>query len=197
MENKQILQLKKWQINPKWTLFLDRDGVINKKIDGDYVRNRQQFEILDGVKEALVVFRNFFRYIIIVTNQQGIGKGLFSEEDLKDIFSMMYDEFALAGIKIDSYYYCPHLKSEDCLCRKPKTGMANQAKADFPNIDFEHSIMVGDSLSDMAFGKALNMKTVFIDHHQEFILSSKDLKNIDLFFPGLKELGLSLQNILT
>ncbi len=145
------------------TLFLDRDGVINKKIENDYVRKWEQFEFLPNVIEALKILNNFFERIIIVTNQRGIGRGLMNEEDLQDIHKRMLSVFRKEGIKIDKIYYCPHdYEKKICNCRKPKIGMALKAKKDFPDIDFKNSIMVGDSISDVEFGEKAGMKSYLI-----------------------------------
>jgi len=159
----QKRKLDSLQIGKDWTLFLDRDGVINKKIEGDYVRSWDQFEFLPGVFEALQNLSKIFGRIIIVTNQRGIGRGLMTEEDLQDIHSKMLKEFSKHNIQIHGIYYCPHdYKKEECNCRKPKIGMALQAKSDFPDIDFKKSFMVGDSKEDMIFGKTLGMITVYL-----------------------------------
>ena len=145
------------------TLFLDRDGVINKKIEGDYVKNWSQFEFLPNVIDALKILNNLFDRVIIVTNQRGIGRGLMSEKDLENIHNQMLSIFRKEGIKIDKIYYCPHdYEKETCNCRKPKIGMALQAKKDFPDIEFKNSIMVGDSLSDIEFGRNVGMKSFLI-----------------------------------
>ena len=155
------------------TLFLDRDGVINKKIDGDYVRNWSQFEFLPNVIEALKILNTLFDRLIIVTNQRGIGRGLMSEKNLENIHRQMLSILMKEGIKIDKIYYCPHdYKKETCNCRKPKIGMVLQAKKDFPDIDFRNSIMVGDSLSDIEFGRNAGMKSFLIGNEKA------DFKNL-------------------
>ena len=162
--------LKDLNIDKKWTLFLDRDGVINKKIENDYVRNWEQFEFLPGVLEALNILSTIFGRIIIVTNQRGIGRGIMTKEDLEYIHKNMLNIFKANGIKIDAIYYCPHdYKKEKCTCRKPDIGMALQAKRDFPDIDFRKSVMVGDSISDIEFGLKLKMYTIFIGKNNEII----------------------------
>jgi len=170
---KQREILKTLNIDKTWTLFLDRDGVINRKIDGDYVRNWQQFEFLPKVLEALEILNNIFGKIIIVTNQRGIGRGLMREKDLLDIHSNMLNILSDKNIEIDKIYYCPHdYEKEDCICRKPKIGMALQAKKDFPDIDFKKSIMVGDSISDIEFGNNAGMISILIDE------SNSDIKSL-------------------
>jgi histidinol-phosphate phosphatase family protein len=147
-----------------WTLFLDRDGVINNKLDNDYVRSWDSFKFLPGVLEALELMATLFRIIVVTTNQQGIGKGLYTESDLRHIHKNMLDQVHLRGGRIDKVYFCPHLAAANSDCRKPNTGMAIQAKNDFPAIDFSKSIMVGDSWSDMQFGKKLGMITVYLSN---------------------------------
>ncbi|MEO6169104.1 MAG: HAD family hydrolase [Chitinophagales bacterium] len=149
-------------IDKSWTLFLDRDGVINKKIDDGYVRSMEQFEWLPRVIESIKKLCSVFGRIIIITNQQGIGKGLMTKEAVELIHDTIINSIKDAGGKIDGIYYAPHLKSENSEFRKPNIGMASQSKRDFPEIDFSKSIMVGDSMSDMEFGKNAGMKTVFI-----------------------------------
>ena len=136
----------------QWTLFLDRDGVINKRLPGNYVRTIEEFEFLGGVKEALFWFSQYFDRIFIVTNQQGIDKGIMDHEDLYFIHDYLLSEVEKSGGKIDQIYYCPHLSIENSYYRKPNPGMAIMAKEDFPEIEFTSSIMVGDSYSDIVFG---------------------------------------------
>ena len=140
----------------KKSIFLDRDGVINKKLEGDYVKTLEEFEILPGVKEALKEFKNLGYLIIVVTNQQGIGKGLMTEEDLKKIHEYMVKELEY----IDDIFYCPHLEGT-CDCRKPRPGMLLKAQEKW-NIDFSKSWMIGDSDSDILCGKSVGCKTIKI-----------------------------------
>lgn len=154
-------------IDEAWTLFLDRDGVLNQKLEGDYVKSLSEFDILPGVMEAMYKLNSQFLHIVVVTNQQGIGKGLMTEESLQRIHSYLNSEVANAQGRIDAIYYCPHLSEVQCSCRKPHPGMAIRAKQDFPDIDFQKSIMVGDSNTDMEFGRNLGMKTVFCAEKSE------------------------------
>jgi histidinol-phosphate phosphatase family protein len=153
-------------INPTWTLFLDRDGVINQKIDDDYVRNPTQFVFIKNATKAIAAFGQVFGRIVVVTNQQGIGKGLMSEQDLHTIHEKMLRSVKKAGGRIDNVYFSPNLKSENAPTRKPNTGMALLAQQDFTEIDFQQSMMIGDSASDMEFGMRLGMKTVFISNQK-------------------------------
>lgn len=158
------------------TLFLDRDGVINRKLENDYVKNWDEFEFIDGVLKALKVFNSLFEHIIIVTNQQGIGKGLMTEKDLDLIHSKMLLAIEKAGGRIDKIYFAPQLAAEKSNFRKPNTGMPLQAQKDCSTINFEKSIMVGDSVSDMEMGQKLGMICVGIGN---------DELNCDLFCDSL------------
>lgn len=142
------------------TLFLDRDGVINRRINDGYVTEPSEFEFLPGVIDALKILTTKFQRIFIVTNQQGIGKGLMSDSDLEDVHAYMLEVFEENEIKIDKIYVCSALIDSNDPCRKPEIGMALQAKEDFPEIDLSYSVMVGDTMSDMKFGKNAGMKTV-------------------------------------
>lgn len=145
-----------------WTLFLDRDGVINERIVGDYIRHPDQFHFLPGVPEALQVLRTLFGNIVIVTNQQGIGRELMTSEDLDRVHQLMVSSLDELGVKLDGIYFCPSLASEHPVCRKPLPGMALQALVDHPEIQFAKSILIGDSASDIAFGARLGMYTIRI-----------------------------------
>ncbi|NCC73676.1 MAG: HAD-IIIA family hydrolase [Sphingobacteriia bacterium] len=154
-------------ISKTWTLFLDRDGVINQRLKGDYVKQWEEFSFISGTLKALETFGNVFGRIIVVTNQQGVGKGLMTMSDLNHIHTRMTEEVKKAGGRIDKVYSCTQLKSDRPFCRKPNPGMALLARKDFPEIRFKQSIMAGDSMSDLKFGKQLGMLTVLIspDNH--------------------------------
>ncbi len=178
--------LKDLNIDKNWTLFLDRDGVINKKLDNDYVKHWIEFEFIENVTKAVPLLNSKFGILVVVTNQQGIGKGLYRVEDLELIHKNMNYEISYLGGKIDKVYYSPYLANENHPTRKPGIGMAKQAQQDFPQIDFSKSIIVGDSLSDMAFGRNAGMKTVYIN--------SENIKNelIDVTFSSLYKFSLAL-----
>lgn len=185
----------KWHhldIDERWTLFLDRDGVINKKIPGEYVRSWEQFEWIEGVKEAIAELTNVFGYIFIVTNQQGIGKKLMTELELQNIHNNMMKEISKAGGKIDKIYHCPAIEQTQDPCRKPGIGMALMAKKDFPVISFTKSIMAGDSVSDMEFGTAASMKRVLIQQK-----NSLDIPRYlyDFKFESLKDFADDLNGV--
>ncbi len=156
------MNLSDLKIDQSWTLFLDRDGVINELIPGDYVRRPEELKMIPGSAQAVAKLSESFGRIVIVTNQQGIGKGLMSMNDLDLIHEKLLGEILLAGGRIDGIFTCPHLADAGCECRKPRPGLALQAKNKFPEIDFFRSLIAGDSASDIALGKSLGMKTVFV-----------------------------------
>jgi D-glycero-D-manno-heptose 1,7-bisphosphate phosphatase len=149
------------QIDASWTLFLDRDGVINHEKENSYVLHYGEFVFYEQVKEALRVFASVFGRIVIVTNQRGVGKGMMTAADLQLIHEKMVAEIVLAGGRIDRIYYADSLR-DDHPYRKPNPGMALAAREDFPEIDFSRAVMVGNNISDMAFGRNAGMYTVFL-----------------------------------
>ena len=156
------------KIDRSWTLFLDRDGVINKKLDGDYVKTIYEFEFLPYALEAIKQFSSHFHRIIIVTNQQGISKCLMTEDDLHKVHQHLLQEVKNHGGRIDAIYHAPQLAEENSIMRKPNIGMAIQAKEEFSSIDFKKSIMVGDSISDMKFAKNASMFAVLIGQSEKY-----------------------------
>ena len=148
-------------IDKSWTLFIDRDGVINHEKKEDYILNWDEFSFYDGVKQAMEILNKKFGNIVLVTNQRGIGKGLMTEDDLSLIHHNMIKEIVENGGRIDNIYYCTSIDNEH-INRKPNAGMAYLAKKDFPSIDFNKSMMVGNKPSDMKFGRNAGIKTVFV-----------------------------------
>ena len=145
------------------SLFLDRDGVINKKLEGRYVSRWEEFDFMPKALQAVNILSKLFKRIFIVTNQQGIGKGIMSENDLLFLHQKMMKEIEKAGGKIDKIYFCPHLEKDNCNCRKPKTGMIEKAILDFPEIEVKNSYLIGDSPSDIQVGKLVGLYTVKVD----------------------------------
>lgn len=148
-------------IDKSWTLFIDRDGVINEETVGEYVLHWGQFIFSSGVLRSFKKLSDVFGKLIIITNQRGVGKGLMTKESLDSIHYEMQREVTIAGGHIEKIYYCTDVDSTSYY-RKPNPGMAYQAKQDFPGIDFSKSIMVGNKPSDMRFGRAAGMFTVFL-----------------------------------
>ena len=146
------------------SLFLDRDGVINKKLEGRYVSRWEEFDFIPKTLQAVNILSKLFKRIFIVTNQQGIGKGIMSENDLLFLHQRMIKEVEKASGKIDKIYFCPHLEKDNCNCRKPKTGMIEKAILDFPEIEVKNSYLIGDSPSDMQVGKQAGLNPIKVDN---------------------------------
>ncbi len=148
-------------IDKSWTIFLDRDGVINEDKIGSYIFKPDEFHFMKGAPELFKKLTEKFGHIIVVTNQRGVGRGLMTEDDLTVIHNKMLAGINAVGGKIDGIYFAPAIVNNDPM-RKPNPGMAFRAKVDFPSIDLSKSIMVGNKHSDMLFGKNAGMYTVFI-----------------------------------
>lgn len=168
-------------INSSWTLFIDRDGVVNEEKDEDYIHRWDEFKFYPRVKEAFSIFNKKFGIIIMITNQRGVAKGLTKIEDLHLIHKNMLQEIENEEGRIDRIYFCTDMESEN---RKPNTGMGLQAIKDFPKIDLSKSIMIGNTLSDMQFGRNLGVAiNVFLPTTRKDI--SPDHEDIDLVFDDL------------
>lgn len=174
------------KITEHTALFLDRDGVLNVLRHDDYVKCPDELEVLPGVKEALELLRKWFAHIFIVTNQQGVKKGLMTEDDLVAVHRKLIEEIGI----IDRIYYCTELQSAHSFYRKPNIGMALQARRDYPEIRLKESVMVGDSASDMLFGRRAGMTTVLIGDTNDIAL--KHPKLVDHLYPTLMEFAQSI-----
>lgn len=174
------------KITEHTALFLDRDGVLNVLRHDDYVKCPDELEVLPGVKEAIALLRKQFVHTFIVTNQQGVSKGLMTEVDLHAVHKKLIDEIG----EIDHIYYCTALQSAHSFYRKPNIGMALQARRDYPDIRLKESVMVGDSASDMLFGRRAGMTTVLIGDTNDIAL--KHPKLVDHHYPTLMEFAQSI-----
>ena len=141
-------------------IFLDRDGVINK--DHRYVHKIKDFEIFDGVIDSLKKLQSNGFKLVIITNQGGIGRGYYTQEDFLNLNQHMLDLFERHGIKIEEVYFCPHHPDDNCDCRKPATKFIKQAIERF-NIAPENSWVIGDKLSDTEMGEKVGCKTASIN----------------------------------
>lgn len=168
-------------IDSSWTLFIDRDGVMNDEKHEDYIHRWEEFKFYKGVKEAFEIFNKKLGVIVIITNQRGVAKGLTKIEDLQHIHKNMKEEIEAAGGRIDNIYVCTEMESEN---RKPNTGMGLQAIKDFPAIDLSKSLMIGNTLSDMKFGRNLGVATnIFLPTTRKEV--PLDHPDIDLVFDDL------------
>ena len=155
-------------------VFLDRDGVIN--VDKSYVYKQEDFEFCEGVFEALHHFKHLGYLLIIVTNQSGIGRGYYREEDFQSLSAWMKQELSHENITIDAIYHCPHAPEVGCECRKPKSGMFQEAIRDF-DIDVRASWMIGDKQSDIeaALGAGIEQTIMLGKRNVKTILDTINL----------------------
>ena len=144
------------------TVFVDRDGVINERIVGDYVRTRAQFVLLPDALTGLRMLADHAGLVIVVTNQAGVGRGLIDPAELERIHELLVRNVQEAGGRIDAIMVCPHGKDAGCDCRKPGTGLARQAAARFSRLDLARAVMIGDSSGDIAFAHALGIPSVLV-----------------------------------
>jgi histidinol-phosphate phosphatase family protein len=175
------------EIDKTWTLFLDRDGVINHEKHLNYINTWDEFTFYDGAKMAIQICAQKFNRIIVVSNQRGVAKGITKLQDLELIHKKMTAAIKEAGGKIDAIYFCAEMESPN---RKPNPGMGLQAVKDFADIDLSKAIMVGNTLSDMEFGRNLGIKTVFLTTTRPEVNTNNEC--IDLVYPSLIAFALDL-----
>ena len=174
------------KIDSQWTLFLDRDGVINELRVGEYIHEFEKFIVREDFWNAAPQFFPLFKYRIVITNQQGVTKGLCTMEQVDAVHEYMQSLLAVRNLKLDAIYCCPHLEGAGCGCRKPDVGMALMAKRDFPDIDFGKSLMIGDSFSDMKFGRNCGMKTAMLTNGKS--ISPEETQFVDFQLESLTDL---------
>jgi D-glycero-D-manno-heptose 1,7-bisphosphate phosphatase len=170
-------------------VFLDRDGVLNKKMpEGRYVTSWSEFKLLPGVPESIARLNHAGLPVIVVSNQRCVALGLCTAAEVEAIHSSFQNLLKSHGAYVDGFYFCPHDERE-CNCRKPLPGLYEQAAAEFPEITAESSAMIGDSLPDIEFGRRLGMQTVFIQGDPESQKPGSQAAGelADLRFPSLAE----------
>jgi len=140
-------------------IFLDRDGVVNKEIG--YLHKIKDFKFIDGVIDALIRIQNKGFKIIIITNQSGIGRGLYTIEDFHELNNWMINYLKSKKINILEVFFCPHLPEDNCKCRKPKPGLYKDAIRKF-NINVNSSYSVGDKETDIIAAKSAGIKTTIL-----------------------------------
>lgn len=184
----------------KKAIILDRDGTIN--VEKDYLHKIEDFEFETGVVEGLKILSNLGYIFIVVTNQSGIARGYYTEEDLQILNDYIGKCLEKEGIKIEKFYYCPHHLEKgigkykvDCECRKPKPGMLEEAIKEF-NIDRDKSFMIGDNISDIEAGINAKVTPILVEtghglEHREKIdnMGLKRYKNVLEFAKSLRELN--------
>lgn len=147
-------------------VFLDRDGTLN--IEKNYLYRKEDFEFIDGAIESIKIFHDCGYKVIVITNQAGIAKGYFKEEDVIFLHQHISEKLKANNTYVDGYYYCPHHKDGtiteytiDCECRKPKAGMLYQAAKDH-DLDLSKSFIIGDNETDILSGKYAHLKSCFL-----------------------------------
>lgn len=145
----------------KRIIFIDRDGVINVDPIGDYIKRWEDFHFEEGSLEAMKELSHRGFSIIIISNQAGIGDGVYPESVLWDIHEKMMAVFKEKDISVEGAYYCLHGKNAGCRCRKPEVGLFERAAAKY-QFKAEDTYFIGDKLSDIQAGKAFGLKTVFV-----------------------------------
>lgn len=167
-------------------IILDRDGTIN--VEKDYLHKIENFEFEKGALEGLKLLAQLGYIFVVVTNQSGIARGYYTEEDLEILNNYIGKVLEKEGVKIEKFYFCPHHPEKgvgkyrvDCNCRKPNPGMLEQAIKEF-DIDREKSFMVGDNISDIEAGINAGVKPILVKtgHGMEHVERVKEL-NIDIY----------------
>lgn len=159
----------------KKALFLDRDGVVN--VEKNYIHKIEDFEFIDGILELCKHYQNHGFNIFIITNQSGISRGYYSEEDFEVLTSWMIKEFDKHGIVITKVYHCPHHPdfNGECSCRKPHAGMLIQAQKEY-DIDLKNSVLVGDKERDIEAGLNAGLIETYLFNESNDIKYSKATK---------------------
>lgn len=147
-------------------IFLDRDGTLNEEVN--YLHRKEDLRILDGVPEAIRLWKERGYKIVVVTNQAGVARGYYQESDVKALHAYMNELLRLQGAEVDHFFYCPHHPEhgigkykQACHCRKPETGMFEMAEQ-YYEVDKAHSWMIGDTLNDVKAGHNYGVKTVLV-----------------------------------
>ncbi len=140
-------------------VFLDRDGTICEEVN--YLSRPEDLKLFPFSAEAVRLLNESDFLVILITNQSGIARGFFDEKTLQKIHSKLKKELAESNAKLDAIYFCPHNQADNCDCRKPKTGMIEQAKQDF-SLDIENSWMIGDKVIDVETGFNAKLKTALV-----------------------------------
>jgi D-glycero-D-manno-heptose 1,7-bisphosphate phosphatase len=159
----------------KKAVFLDRDGVINRKApEGQYVTRWEEIEFLPGVHEAVRLFNQSGFFVVVASNQRCVAKGLITTDELDSLHARMRREFEAAGARLDAIYYCPHEFEPRCSCRKPQPGMLLDAAQEH-GIDLTKSWMIGDSGHDVEAGRAARCRTVRLTVGDESVVGDPDV----------------------
>ena len=150
-------------MNKLKTVFLDRDGVINKERN-DYVKSISELEMFPNVAKNIELLKNAGFLVVIITNQSAINRGLLTHEMVHKIHDSIQNHLKKNGTSVDGFFYCPHKPDENCICRKPKSGLLNKAILEL-NIDVNSSWMIGDNDSDIEAATSIGCKAIKINNN--------------------------------
>jgi D-glycero-D-manno-heptose 1,7-bisphosphate phosphatase len=168
-------------------VFLDRDGILNEKMpEHRYVTRWEEFRVLPGVPEALRRLNDAGLRVVVVSNQRGIAKGLYTAADLEAMHAKFQRLLDLNSARVDAFFICPH-ETDACNCRKPLPGLFEQAVARFPETTAATSVMIGDSPTDIEFGRRAGMRTVLVDAQYRTSGAKEAAKLADLNVASLSE----------
>ena len=142
------------------TVFIDRDGTVIEYVP--YISDPQQVRLIPGAAESLKALADSGFRIVLITNQSGIGRGIYSVQDYEAVSQRFIDLLLEHGVVLDHIEYCPHTPEDNCSCRKPAIGMAESAVAKF-GITLTSSFVIGDNRSDIEFGRAINATTILVE----------------------------------
>ena len=159
---------------------LDRDGVINE--DKGYVKNPQEWQAIPGSLQAIKNINDAGHLVAVATNQSGIGRGYYTEQDMHDVHQKMKNELECIGAHIDMLCYCPHAPEEQCNCRKPQPGMLKNILSSL-DIVADDAVMIGDSIKDAEVARAVNVQPILLHtgKNQCSTATDKDLKDVRIF----------------
>lgn len=177
-------------------IFLDRDGVISIFTPNDFIKSWEEFEFVPEAIEGVKILTDMGYKVVIISNQSGVGKGVFSKEALEEITENMKKVLRENGTDIFKVYYCTHSEDENCNCRKPKPGLFYQAKEEIGNIDFSKTFFIGDSERDIIAGKTVGTKTILVLSGQTKTKEETEKWKIkpDYIFKNLKEAALFIKS---
>jgi len=156
-------------------VFIDRDGTINVNVE--YLDNPENFQMYPGVGEGIKTLKDHGFQIIVITNQSGIARGYFNKETLDKIHERMKKELSEHETSVDAIYYCPHHPDEKCNCRKPNTGLFDQAVKDY-NIDVTESFIIGDRMLDVEAGHKVGLKTLLVPEDKRKVEEEMKQSNV-------------------
>lgn len=158
----------------KKALFLDRDGVLNRE-RGQYTFELEDFEVLSDVGEALKIAQQKDYLLIVVSNQGGVARGIYTKERVEELHEKLKGELRINEVELDEIYYCPHHESVGkCLCRKPKPLMLQKAIARF-DVDVSNSVMIGDSERDILAAEAVGVRGILIEPNSGILQICREL----------------------